>query len=197
MVSNPSSLYAILLAAGSATRFGATKQLAVLEKESLAKRAVKNAEAICDANTVTVLGHDATAVWQAMMPLRGFMVINEQHLEGIGKSIARGIGALPDTAAAALILLVDQPMVSATHLQQLIDEWQQAPDKIIASAYAKTLGPPAIFPRSYFDRLQELGGDKGARDLLRAEADNVLAVACAAAAQDIDTQDDLSALQND
>ena len=194
-VTPPLPMYAVLLAAGRATRFGSTKQLAQYKQSTLIRSAVVNAETVCAERTVTVLGHDRLAVWHAMSPIQGFMVINEQHDNGLSGSLAHGIRALPSTAAAVLILLADQPLVPASHLQQLAKLWQQSPDKIVASAYADTLGPPVIFPANYFNALQELSGDQGARKLIESNLNNVVRLSCEAAASDIDTAADLDLLR--
>ncbi len=188
-------LYAILLAAGEARRFGSTKQLEKFESTSLIGRALLTAENVCGPQTVTVLGHDALAVLREMQPCQGFAIVNDDYTEGLGTSIACGVRALPPTADAILILLADQPLVSASQLRTLIARWQGSPASIVASAYADTMGPPAIFPRKYFAQLQDLRGDKGARDLIQTELKNVLQVACETAALDIDTRDDLESMQ--
>ena len=58
-----------------------------------------------------------------------------------------------------------------------------------------TCGAPAIFPRTSFRELAELRGDTGARALLRRNADRVVRVAMPSAAVDIDTPEDLLALE--
>ena len=63
-----------------------------------------------------------------------------------------------------------------------------------ASAYADTLGVPAIFPRQYFPQILQLGGDRGAKAVIEANAANVTAVAIPEAAMDIDTQADYAAM---
>jgi CTP:molybdopterin cytidylyltransferase MocA len=56
------------------------------------------------------------------------------------------------------------------------------------------MGVPAIFPRSRFTDLTELRGDVGARALLRRNPDRVVRVPMESAALDIDTPEDLLAL---
>jgi CTP:molybdopterin cytidylyltransferase MocA len=82
----------------------------------------------------------------------------------MASSIRLGVRALEFAAGDAegvLLMTCDQPTVTAKHLSQLILR-----DEVKASRYAGKNGVPAFFPKKYFDRLMELEGDAGARELL-------------------------------
>lgn len=185
------TLFAVVLAAGEASRFGSTKQLATIDGQPLVRRAVRLAESICHECLALVLGHDAANVHIAAQPHAGFVVVNEHYREGMASSLARGIGALPDCAAGALVLLCDQPFVSVADLQRLAAAWRQDPGRIAACRYGDSPGVPAIFPRRLFARLCELSGDTGARGLITNELPAVTLVDCPAAGRDIDRPEDL------
>jgi len=95
-----------------------------------------------------------------------------------------------------MILLGDQWALTAQDLRVLLSHWQETPDKIIASSYfdkkqnKQILGPPTIFPRSYFSHLSELK-ETGARKLLLKYPDNVIQVELKNAGFDLDTPEDL------
>ncbi len=65
---------------------------------------------------------------------------------------------------------------------------------MVASAYAGTLGIPALFTRACFDRLLSLGDKQGAKALLLAPPDAAASVDFPAGALDIDTPTDYQAL---
>jgi molybdenum cofactor cytidylyltransferase len=94
-----------------------------------------------------------------------------------------------------MLLLADQAAVSADDLKRLARAWRRQPQYIAAALYAGTSGVPAIFPRSAFRDLAELRGDVGARVLLRRSADRVVRVPMPSAALDVDTPEDLLALE--
>ena len=94
-----------------------------------------------------------------------------------------------------LLLLADQAAVTADDLRRLAGTWRKQPQYIAAALYAGTCGAPAIFPRSSFRALAELRGDTGARVLLRRHPDRVVRVAMPSAAIDVDTPEDLLALE--
>ncbi len=66
---------------------------------------------------------------------------------------------------------------------------------IIAAEYSGTYGVPAFFRRLMFPALKSLPDDTGARRLLRDSAVEVVAFPLPEAAIDIDTPDDLIALE--
>jgi molybdenum cofactor cytidylyltransferase len=66
--------------------------------------------------------------------------------------------------------------------------------EIVASEYAGGAGVPAIFPRGMFAELYALGGDKGARALLKEDGRVVVRVDFPDGEVDVDTPEDLTAL---
>ena len=192
-MNNP-HLFAVVLAAGSASRFGSSKQLALFAGEPMVRRAVRCAERVCGARTLVVLGEDWRRVHEACAPLRGFLLRNEVHASGMASSIAAGVRAVAGAADAVLLLLCDQPLVTEENLRDLVDAWGRSNTTIACSAHDGILGPPAVFPARYFAELMGLEGDRGARGLLDKYAARVKEVPCAAAATDIDTPEDLRAL---
>ena len=191
---NSSSIYAIVLAAGSATRFGSSKQLAEWNGETLVRRASAVAAKSCGTRTILVTGHDWNAVCSACKPLSGCFVINETHAAGIGTSLALAVRSIRHVASAVIVLLADQPMVSAEHVSNLIEQWSGDEREIVASAYANTCGVPALFASGSFEKLSTLSGDQGARHLLDDPEFEVRYVDFEDAATDIDTVADLARL---
>ncbi len=186
-----SKIFAAVLAAGSATRFGSTKQLATLDGVPLVQRVTNVATAVCANNVVLVLGHDWQAVRDACSPIQGFVVVNDRYADGLGSSIASATRAVQHAAHAIVVLLADQALISAEHVQALCDAWSGADDEIVATAYADTLGVPALFPRGCFAELAGLRGDSGGRHLLSDERFRLKEVVFEPAAVDVDTPDDL------
>jgi molybdenum cofactor cytidylyltransferase len=184
-------IYAIVLAAGEASRFGSVKQLAAVEGKPMVVRAVESAAGACDDRTILVVGNKAATVAAACEGAPGFIVVNDDYGNGMGTSIAAAINRLPPDADAALITLADQPLVTAAHLRALVDAWSGEDHEIVASAFAGTHGPPALFPRACYEALAGLRGDEGARKLLQDSRFRVTSVICEPAALDVDTAEDL------
>ena len=185
------SLYAVVLAAGTGSRFGSTKQLATFAGKPLVARAVRTAEGICGPRTLLVAGNDWKEVAAACEPLEGFMILNPRFADGIASSLTQGIRSVYDIADGVLLLLADQPLITAEHLKTMVAAWQSSPDSICASAYADTTGPPVILPRRYFADLLQLRGDRGAKALIDKNRDHVITIRLEDAAIDIDRPEDL------
>ncbi len=189
-----STVFAVILAAGTSSRFGMTKQVAKIGGVPMVQRAVQMATRVCDDRVITVIGHDASNVLQSIQANSGFVVVNDAYKSGLGSSIAAAARACPPEADALLLLLADQALVTENHLKTLLQRWSGAGDEIVATAYADTEGPPVLLPRATFKALRGLSGDTGARNLLRDPRFNLRSVSFEDAAVDIDTPADLDAL---
>lgn len=192
---NDESVFTVVLAAGEASRFGATKQLAEFHGEALVRRAVRLAASVCDARCLLVTGNESRQVIEACLPMPGYFVVNENYKDGIGGSLAIAARSLDKIAEAVIVLLADQPLITTEHLMKLIAEWRQTPRQIIATAYANTVGPPAIFPGLYVAKLAALTGDQGAKAIIAAE--DARTVRFEPAAADVDRPEDLDELQSE
>ena len=187
-------IFAVVLAAGQSQRFGATKQLQIFDGEALVRRAAALARSVCSENSLLVVGHDWREVIAAADGQCRFIAINEKHADGIGSSISCAARSLKHAADALLILLADQPLINADHLNALLSAWSGDDDEIVASAYAGVQGSPVLMPSGAFSKLAELRGDSGARKLMDDPDFRVSTVWFDPAAIDIDTREDFSRL---
>ena len=185
---------AIVLAAGSASRYGSSKQLAELGGITLVRRATEIAHEVCALRNVLVLGHDWNAVYDACRPLSGFLIINDRHEAGMGSSISIAVRSIRHVASAIIIVLADQPLITSAHIAALIEEWSGNDKEIVATAYAGTAGAPTLLPSACFDALIALEGDRGARALFGDERFSVKTVPFPDAEVDVDTVEDLASL---
>lgn len=188
------NVYAVILAAGASSRMGSPKQLLAWRDRPLLAHAIANAHAVLAERIVVVLGAHAEAI-KVAVDLNGISVVmNPDWAEGMAGSIRAGIQALPATASAVLLMLCDQPLINAAHLQNLLRAWQHAPERIVVSQYAESFGVPAVFPAAFFAQLAGLTGDRGAKPLLMQFAEMLVKVPLQEAELDIDTQGDYQRL---
>jgi len=191
---NVDGLYAVVLAAGSSSRFGSAKQLVRLAGRPLLHIAVTRAAEVTGNALIVVLGAGAAQLAPLLKHSPGSVVVNRNWREGIGSSIRAAVARLPPTCPGVMLLLADQAAVTADDLRRLSGTWRKQPQYIAAAEYGGTSGVPAIFPRKLFRELAQLRGDVGARELLRRSADRVVRVPMPSAAIDVDTPEDLLAL---
>ncbi len=194
---------AILLAAGASTRLGQPKQLLRLPAfggETLLDHAVALARASGAAPIFVVLGAHAEAIIRECELLDCILIRNEEWSEGMASSLRVGIAAVLEHAPAAsgaMVLVCDQPGLSAEHLVRLLDANRVDGNPIAASRYAGRTGVPAIFPRAMFPALLELQGEQGARTLLQQSGAAVHAIDFAGGELDLDSPEDVERLQRD
>ena len=192
MQNRSQNVFTVVLAAGTSSRFGKTKQAAKLDGVPLVQKALRTATRVCGDHVITVVGHDAKTVLRAMQADSGFIVFNEDFESGMGSSIAKAVRACPPQTDAVLVLLADQPLVTADHLKTLLKRWSGDADEIVATAYAGTEGPPVLLPRATFGELKKLSGDTGARALFHDARFRLTTVPLEDGAIDIDTPGDLT-----
>ncbi|MEB3294211.1 MAG: nucleotidyltransferase family protein [Synechococcales bacterium] len=193
MVSLNRSIALILLAAGGSQRMGYPKQLLPVQGRSLLRYI---ANRVCEAPgeaKFVVLGayHEVLSLELIDLPLE--ILINDDWDLGMSSSLQTGIAALPNSIAAAMILLCDQPHVSVELIEQLIQQYQQTQAPIVACAYGETVGVPALFDRSLFGELQQLTADEGARSVIQAHRDRLVTIPFPQGAIDLDTLEDWEA----
>jgi molybdenum cofactor cytidylyltransferase len=183
----------LLLAAGASRRFGSPKALAPLGDRTLIELAIDRARSVVGTGITIILGAHAEAIL-ARVSTRGIAVCrHEAWGQGLAESLKHGVLTIPATAPAALVMLVDQPLVTADDLRSLIDAWRSNREHPAAAEYAGDIGAPCILPRSTFPAVLDLRGDRGAKPLLLAMP-QVTRVAIPNAAFDVDTPGDLARL---
>ncbi len=185
----------IILAAGASSRLGQPKQLIQSNGESLVRRMAQQALALRAGPVVVVLGANQDRIMKELTGLAIATVVNPSWAEGMASSLRTGLRALDtESTEAFLVVLTDQPYVTADLLQRLIDTRQSTGRGIIASRYAEPdgiLGVPALFDNHYRREFLNLTGDTGARKLIQQYASDSTSVLFPLAGIDLDTPADL------
>jgi nicotine blue oxidoreductase len=178
----------VLLAAGEGSRLGGPKALVELAGTRLVDRGVALLRAGGTAPLVVVTGAVDVA-------LPGVTTVhNPDWRSGMGSSLAAGLAALPAACEAAVIALVDQPLVTPAVVQRLIAAYLAGASLAVAS-YGGQPRNPVLLARDRWPGVLALAiGDAGARPYLRAHPELVTAVECGdtGSPDDIDTPADLA-----
>jgi molybdenum cofactor cytidylyltransferase len=179
----------ILLAAGSATRFGSDKLLVPLpDGTPIGLAALKNLTGAVDAVVAIVRpGDDALAT---MLVAHGARVTAcPRAAEGMGESLAWGVRAAP-VAAAWLIALADMPWVQSASVGRVGDALRQGAS-IAAPTWQGAQGHPVGFADAFYAELIALSGDAGAKMILARHNVALVATEDAGVLRDVDTPQDL------
>ncbi len=181
-----------MLAAGSSTRMGRSKQLLQVGNTTLLRHTVQVATSVSHARTIVVLGARENLHRAEIKDLPVEVAHNQNWETGIGSSIKVGAKHVSGLAhmAGVIILVCDQPHVDVELLNNLIASHEKCGKLIVASAYANTIGVPALFDISLLQKLLGLENEQGAKALFTKYQDKLETVAFAKGAIDLDTEED-------
>lgn len=180
----------IILAAGASTRMGEPKQLLRIGTERLLQRVVRLALETPFRPVVVVLGANRELIEPTLKDMGTIIVFNPDWATGMGSSIASGLAHLlqyEPEIQQVLILVGDQPLLSTAVLMKLVELKREQAKPLVVSAYADTLGVPALFDRVLFPELQALHGAPGAKGLIQKYAVQAAILEFNEGALDIDT----------
>jgi CTP:molybdopterin cytidylyltransferase MocA len=135
----------ILLAAGAGRRFGQPKALLRWGADTFVGRLARTWAAVCD--PVVVVGGARFAQVEAQLRPPAVAVFNPQFEGSAFTSLQVGLGAVPAAAAAALVGPVDQPLLDAGLLLELVRAWRESPDQGVVPTHLGRPGHPVLLPR--------------------------------------------------
>ena len=189
----------VILAAGNSSRFGNTKQLLHFNGKTLLQHAIQEATEAGAALIVVVTGAHADEILKGIKSEKIEIAFNKDWEQGMASGIVIGLReaiTLKNELEKVIITVCDQPFVSSSLFEQLFEKQNKSGKHIVASAYADTIGTPALFTKKYFDALMGLTGDQGAKILLKKYSDDLATVDFPDGYIDIDTQADYENLLN-
>ncbi|HEX3364722.1 nucleotidyltransferase family protein [Phenylobacterium sp.] len=159
---------AVVLAAGSGSRFGGGKLLAAWGAGVLLEGALAAAFAAPVRSVTVVIGADAEAVAAAARSFdpRVLVVHAPDYAEGMGASLRTGVASLPADADGAFVFLGDMPRVPTAVLRRMA-EAVIAGAQAAAPVFQGRRGNPVLLGRDLFPDLLALTGDAGARGVLQ------------------------------
>lgn len=169
---------AIVLSAGESKRMGRPKALLRLGGRTFLETICARLREAGMGEVVVVLGADADAVRRGSLLSRERFVVNREYREGQLSSLQRGLSELSPRADAALVTLVDHPLVLASTYSLLTEEWERDRGKIIVAEYRGRGGHPVVFPRAVFGELMAAPLAEGARHVVRKDSTRVVRVKC-------------------
>jgi CTP:molybdopterin cytidylyltransferase MocA len=178
----------VLLAAGEGKRLGTPKALVELGGRRLVDR---GADLLRDGGTAPVV----VVTGAAPVTVPGVILVpNPDWRTGMGSSLAAGLRALPGECAAAVIALVDQPLIGAGVVRRLVAAHQAGAELAVAAYRGRARNPVLLARRHWPGVIAAADGDTGARPYLRAHPGLVTLVECAdiGAPDDVDTPEDLA-----
>lgn len=184
----------ILLAAGQGSRFGGGKLLARLSDGTpVGVQSARRLRSVLS-DVVAVVRPEDDELATALLAEGVRVERCPNASEGMGASLAHAVRASAD-ADGWIVALADMPVIEPATIAKIADAVGNGA-VIAAPTYRGKRGHPVGFAGALGARLAALGGDAGARDILRAEAANVelVAVDDPGVLTDIDTREQFVAV---
>jgi molybdenum cofactor cytidylyltransferase len=188
----------IILAAGSSSRLGQSKQMLDIDGEKLLVKTIKTALGSDGGPIAVVLGANEKQHREILKVLPVHIVYNEDWQSGMGSSLKKGLRYLlsEDPSLEAVVVLVcDQPLMISENINNLILKHHETKKAIIASRYAQMPGVPVLFDKIYFPKLMSLPDDQGAKKIILQHNDDVFEVDFPGGETDLDRMEDYDAFK--
>ena len=176
---------AIVLAAGKSTRMGRAKaNLPLQSGETFLSRIVRTFGDAGVDDVVVVVGYEPDAIIDAFQQtdLAARFVANPDYESGQLSSLLAGLRLVDRPGVtAALVTLVDVPLVTAATVRAVVNRYRDTHAPIVRPVHCEQHGHPVLIDRSLFDAIRRADLAVGAKPIVRAHA---------SAAGDVEVEDE-------
>jgi nicotine blue oxidoreductase len=176
-----SRIGAVVLAAGAATRFGAPKQRVLLPEVLARLEAAPVDEMVVVEGAYGLCGDSPQG--------RVRLVHCAEWERGPGASLRCGLAAFGEDVEAAVVVLADGPRLAPEAVTRVIRSWEADGGDVVAASYAGLRGHPLLLARSQWGDVPDEG--------LRVVEPRLVPCDDLGDPGDVDTPDDLAALESD
>ena len=154
----------VVMASGLSARYGRDKLLERLDGREIACHTVGSLTAACLVPLVVT----RSEALRALMEREGVACARP---DGPLKSdtMRAGLESLPENAAGFLFMPADQPLVRPASLKRLAERFLRRPARAVMLGFGSDAGSPVIFPAACRSALLAYRGDRGGKDVLRAQ----------------------------
>lgn len=159
---------ALVLAAGLSSRMGSNKMLVRINGLTIIEKTIQVLREAPLSGISIILGDSSDAVREVLRDYPVNFVYNPDYRSGMSSSIKCGIKSVLGNKAidAVLVMLGDMPLIAASTIDRLIEEFRQSRRPIVVPYYNGQRGHPVLFSRAIFAHIMEIRGDNGAREVI-------------------------------
>jgi molybdenum cofactor cytidylyltransferase len=169
-------IWAIILAAGESKRMGRPKLLLPLGNSTIIETIVNNATKSKADEVLVILGSGAENIEEKIRDFPAKTSVNPNFRQGMLSSIQWGFEILPEDTRAALVMLGDQPMVSSSVIDKVIDAYEPTEKSIVLPVYNKRRGHPLLIDMKHREEVKRISPDIGLRALVHNHTEDILEV---------------------
>lgn len=185
-------IWAMILAAGESKRMGKPKLLLPYGEKTIIETIVETIVSSNVENTLVILGSDREKIEEKIKNSPVKIVYNRDFRSGMLSSVQCGLKALPQETRAVLVVLGDQPKISADVINKLIDAYKSIGKGIVLPVYKKERGHPVLIDVKYGEEVENLSPEVGLRGTVYNHPEDILEVEVETPSifQDIDDESD-------
>jgi len=188
----------IILAAGLSKRYGLKNKLTQhINNKPIINCLMDKLLSIYDTSELLIVtGYEHETIINLINNSGIECIYNNDYKKGIGTSISAGIRELDKTIRGVMIIPADMPIISTKDLIKLQNKFIELNcSKVIFPKYKSQFGNPVILPKKYFNILEGLKGDFGAKSLIN-KTDIITVNTDIGTIFDIDTVSNLKKAEN-
>lgn len=158
------SIRGIILAAGSSTRMGKNKLMLEVNGRPLIYNVIESAVSSVMDEVILVYGKYNL---ETVLP----KVYNPDFANGMSTSLIRGVEGY--TGDAVVFLLGDMPYITSETINLICRTFLYGSKNIVVPVYNGKRGNPVLMGKKYFQDILSTSGDKGARDIINSNLNDV------------------------
>ena len=196
--SDKSIIKKIILAAGLSKRYGLKNKLTQhINNKPIINCLLDKLLSIYDTSELLIVtGYEHETIINLINNSDIEFIYNNNYKKGIGTSISAGIRELDKTIRGVMIIPADMPIISTKDLIKLQNKFIELNcSKVIFPKYKSQVGNPVILPKKYFNILEGLKGDFGAKSQIN-KTDIITVNTDIGTIFDIDTVSNLKKAEN-
>ena len=193
-----SQIKKIILAAGLSKRYGLKNKLTQhINNKPIINCLMDKLLSIYDTSELLIVtGYEHETIINLINNSGIECIYNNDYKKGIGTSISAGIRELDKTIRGVMIIPADMPIISTKDLIKLQNKFIELNcSKVIFPKYKSQVGNPVILPKKYFNILEGLKGDFGAKSQIN-KTDIITVNTDIGTIFDIDTVSNLKKAEN-
>ena len=198
---------AIVLAAGEGRRMGGLKQLLPWKDETIIETVLlKLQRSTLDGDLKVILGAEAEKIREVLEKnpdIKARILHNQNYRRGMYSSVLTGLENISGNIDGVLFMLADQPLVSTSLYNRMLDEFRQREPLLLAPSYRGRRGHPLLMDTSLIPEVFKLGNggepEGGLRRLLKKRSEDVeyVEVEDRAVVIDLDNREDYERFRPD
>jgi molybdenum cofactor cytidylyltransferase len=166
-------LAAVILSGGASRRMGSPKALLPFQGRPFLEHLLDLTKHPKIGVRRVVLGAHAEPIAKAIHLNADEIVINDQWELGQLSSIQSALRSLPEGTEGMLLCPIDHPLISATLVNGLIDQFCETRAPVVLPVFEGRRGHPVIFSSAVYQELEKAPAQFGARSVVWAHRQEV------------------------